>query len=121
MANVEKPIEIVAKKCFYRAVDFTSRDIFDLAVLLENEPETVPAHEDVLFAKEDDLRRWLGIARNSVDSEFEAELRVSRMRQQMQDGIDAIDATPQYARLKKTAIDSVMRFVRAGRSTKRRG
>ncbi len=32
---VETPAEILAKKVFYRASDFTARDIFDLAFLIE--------------------------------------------------------------------------------------
>jgi Nucleotidyl transferase AbiEii toxin, Type IV TA system len=34
-AMVETPAEILAKKVFYRASDFTARDIFDLAFLIE--------------------------------------------------------------------------------------
>jgi hypothetical protein len=35
MAMVETPAEILAKKVFYRTSDFTARDIFDLAFLIE--------------------------------------------------------------------------------------
>jgi hypothetical protein len=37
LALVETPAEIVAKKLLYRAADFTARDIFDLAFLIERD------------------------------------------------------------------------------------
>ena len=58
-AWVEQPIEIVAKKCFYRAADFTIRDVFDLAVLLEHEPQLASDHRSTLLAKRDLLQKRL--------------------------------------------------------------
>lgn len=38
LVNVETPQEIIIKKMFYRADQFKSRDIFDLAIVIENDP-----------------------------------------------------------------------------------
>lgn len=35
---VETPVEIIAKKVWYRGADFTARDVFDLALVAEREP-----------------------------------------------------------------------------------
>ena len=37
--QVETALEVVAKKVFYRGVDFKARDLVDLAFLLEHEPD----------------------------------------------------------------------------------
>ncbi|MCY0872258.1 MAG: nucleotidyl transferase AbiEii/AbiGii toxin family protein, partial [Acidithiobacillus caldus] len=38
---LDKPEEIIAKKCFYRADGFTARDVFDMAVFLAKDPAAV--------------------------------------------------------------------------------
>ena len=40
--KVETPLEIVAKKIKFRAADFKARDIYDLALVLQREPTTIP-------------------------------------------------------------------------------
>lgn len=49
--KVETPVEIVSKKIQYRAVDFKARDIFDLALVLEREPEARPALQKLMVLK----------------------------------------------------------------------
>jgi len=39
--NLETPAEIIAKKVRYRAASFKARDLFDLAVVLDNEPDAI--------------------------------------------------------------------------------
>jgi nucleotidyltransferase AbiEii toxin of type IV toxin-antitoxin system len=39
--NLETPAEIIAKKVLYRAASFKARDLFDLAVVLDNEPDAI--------------------------------------------------------------------------------
>jgi len=109
--NVEAPIEIVAKKCFYRADAFTARDIFDLAVLLEEEPENVERHASLLLAKHVDLERRLGMMRVAADADQAAIARAERARQQVQDGLDAVAARPDFIRVKESAIDRVLTFL----------
>ncbi len=68
--KVESSLEIVAKKCFYRSDDFTARDIFDLAVLIHDEPQAVERHRGILLAKRSNLERRLGMMRlpNGADA-----------------------------------------------------
>ncbi|WP_155636862.1 nucleotidyl transferase AbiEii/AbiGii toxin family protein [Burkholderia gladioli] len=39
MVTTETPVEIIAKKAFYRAQGFTGRDLFDMALVLERCPD----------------------------------------------------------------------------------
>ncbi len=100
--RVEQPIEIVAKKCFYRAADFTARDIFDLAVLLDEEPDTVRQYENVLLAKRDVLRQRLGAMSPP-------------MRGQIEDALNSLAVTPAYEHIRTRAIDMVLDFITRGR------
>jgi hypothetical protein len=93
---VDTPAEIVAKKCFYRAAEFTPRDVFDFAVLIEGEPGVIRSHADVFFAHKDLL-----------------EARVSRMLSdptQFVAQMDALEISPQYVDLKNRALDVVSEF-----------
>lgn len=46
-AMVETPAEILAKKVFYRAADFTARDVFDPAFLIERGEADKPGETSV--------------------------------------------------------------------------
>ena len=46
--RIETSTEIVAKKVWHRGVEFTARDIFDLAMVIENEPESLQAIRPIL-------------------------------------------------------------------------
>jgi deoxyribose-phosphate aldolase len=59
----------------------------------------------------DDLRRRFGEIGSPQGSDVQRTLKAAKMREQIQDGIDAIDATPDYCWLKSTALDTVMSFV----------
>lgn len=110
--SVETPIEIVAKKCFYRADHFTARDIFDLAVLIHEEPQVVQQHRDILLAKRADLERRLGMMRTRPGAEAPAVEQTANVRARVQEGINAIAARPGYAWIKTTAIDTALSFLR---------
>jgi hypothetical protein len=56
---LDKPEEIIAKKCFYRADGFTARDVFDMAVFLTKDPAVVKKHLGILTARSDDIQRRL--------------------------------------------------------------
>lgn len=45
---VETSTEIIAKKVWHRGAEFTARDIFDLAMVIENEPQALPAIRPIL-------------------------------------------------------------------------
>lgn len=51
--EVETSAEIVAKKVWHRAADFTARDIFDLAMVAEKEPRALWKIEPVLGDRRD--------------------------------------------------------------------
>jgi len=46
--QVETSTEIVAKKVWHRGADFTARDIFDLAMVVEQEPQALEAIKPIL-------------------------------------------------------------------------
>ncbi len=51
--KVETSTEIVAKKVWRRGVEFTARDIFDLAMVAEQEPKALEAIKPVLRDRRD--------------------------------------------------------------------
>lgn len=51
--QVETSTEIVAKKVWHRGVEFTARDIFDLAMVVEKEPEALEEIKPVLRDRRD--------------------------------------------------------------------
>jgi predicted nucleotidyltransferase component of viral defense system len=51
--QVETSAEIVAKKVWHRGDRFTARDIFDLAMVAENEPGSLLAIEPILQGQRD--------------------------------------------------------------------
>ncbi len=51
--QVETSTEIVAKKVWHRGAEFTARDIFDLAMVLEKEPQALEAIKPILRDKRD--------------------------------------------------------------------
>ena len=56
---LDKPEEIIAKKCFYRADGFTARDVFDMAVFLAKDPSVVKKNLGILTARSEDIQRRL--------------------------------------------------------------
>lgn len=56
---LDKPEEIIAKKCFYRADGFTARDVFDMAVFLAKDPTVVKKNLGILTARSEDIQRRL--------------------------------------------------------------
>jgi hypothetical protein len=93
----ERPVEIVAKKVFYRAVDFRVRDVFDLACLLEREPAEVAKEEALFKAKKDVIRVRLETMRPTYKQQAE---RLMAVR-------------PGFEKLRDTAIDRVLEFYRS--------
>jgi len=109
--DVERPIEVVAKKCFYRANEFTARDIFDLAVLLERERAVAEEHRDILLAKKDELLRRFSFMRPPANAAQSIRERAANALENVQAQIDGIAATPAFERVKSSAIDTVLAFV----------
>lgn len=90
----ERPVEVVAKKVFYRAVDFRVRDVFDLACLLEREPNEVAKERDVFFAKRDVILARLEAIRPAYAAQ----------------AAQLIAVRPGFEALRDTAMDRVLAF-----------
>lgn len=90
----ERPVEIVAKKVFYRAQELAVRDVFDLACLLEHEPGEVMKEEGLFRAKQDVLVTRL-LAMQAV---------------YQQTAKDKINIRPGFEQLRDGAIEVVLAF-----------
>jgi hypothetical protein len=58
--NVETSTEIIAKKVWHRGADFTARDIFDLAMVAEKEPEALAGIRPILQGRRDLILTRIG-------------------------------------------------------------
>jgi hypothetical protein len=68
---VETPVEILAKKIFYRAADFTARDLFDLAFLIENrEADALMADPPMFMPKLEIVLERVETARDGLQGAF---------------------------------------------------
>lgn len=90
----ERPVEIVAKKVFYRADDFMVRDVFDFACLLDREPDAVAKEEALFHAKKDVILTRLETMKPTY---------VERAKQ-------LIAVRPGFEGLRDTAIERVLEF-----------
>jgi predicted nucleotidyltransferase component of viral defense system len=68
--KTEQPAEIVGKKILYRAADFKARDIFDLALVLEREPDARPVLRDLLADKRAELAHRLAHRDTELREDF---------------------------------------------------
>lgn len=59
--QVEAPLEVAAKKAFYRAAELKARDLFDLALVLSREPASGPALAAIVAPKAEVLRRRIDV------------------------------------------------------------
>lgn len=109
--DVETPIEIVAKKCFYRADQFSARDIFDLAVIITQEPRVVERYRAMLLTKRNQLERRLGALRTPIEATSGPNPDAALRRIAVQETIDAIDARSAFSWIKPIAIDTVLDFI----------
>jgi len=90
----ERPVEIVAKKVFYRADDFMVRDVFDLACLLDREPDEVAKEAELFHAKKEVILARLETMRPTYRE------RAKRL----------IAVKPGFEQLRDTAIERVLEF-----------
>jgi len=79
---VETSAEIIAKKIWYRAAEFTARDLFDFALVTNKEPEVSASIASILRARREALMKRLA-ARDAVLREDFAAL-------------DVLDFSPSY-------------------------
>jgi predicted nucleotidyltransferase component of viral defense system len=69
-ARVETATEIIAKKVWHRGKDFRARDLFDLALVAEREPEALKAIEPILLDRRKVVLARIADADKQLRSEF---------------------------------------------------
>lgn len=69
---VETSTEIVAKKVWYRSPEFTARDIFDVAMVMEEEPGAVQSIQPVLRSRRTEVLRRIEMYEQALREEFAA-------------------------------------------------
>lgn len=70
--NVETSTEIIAKKVWHRGVDFTARDIFDLAMVAEKEPKALAAIKPILEGRKEIILARIGKYESDLRETFAA-------------------------------------------------
>jgi len=58
--NVETSTEIIAKKVWHRGADFAARDIFDLAMVVEKEPDALASIKPILQDRREAIMTRIG-------------------------------------------------------------
>ena len=95
--KVETPVEIVAKKVFYRPEEFSLRDVFDFAFVLDEDPRAIRDNLEVLTAKSDVLS--LRLERLQALGPFAAQARAS------------LDPLPRGVPYLESALEKVVEFL----------
>jgi len=70
--NVETSTEIIAKKVWHRGVDFTARDIFDLAMVAEKEPKALAGIKPILEGRKEIILARIGKYESDLRETFAA-------------------------------------------------
>jgi nucleotidyltransferase AbiEii toxin of type IV toxin-antitoxin system len=70
--NVETSTEIVAKKVWHRGEQFAARDIFDLALVAEKEPEALWEIQPVLRGRRDTVLNRIALQETALREAFAA-------------------------------------------------
>lgn len=90
----ETPVEIVAKKVFYRAEELAVRDVFDLACLLDRQLDEVLKEDKLFRAKQDVLLTRL----------------LAMQKTYKHVAKEKIDIRPGFEHMRDSAIDKVLEF-----------
>ncbi len=80
--QVETSVEIIAKKIWYRATEFTARDLFDLALVAHREPGALARIASIFQARRDALLKRLAARDAALREDFAA--------------LDVLDFSPSY-------------------------
>jgi len=80
--QVETSAEIIAKKIWYRATEFTARDLFDLALVAHREPGALARIASIFQARRDALLKRLAARDAALREDFAA--------------LDVLDFSPSY-------------------------
>ena len=87
--NVETPAEIVGKKIRYRALSFKARDLFDLAVVVDNAPDAINEIAPVIREYRPELESRIQNYSAVLQEEFEA-LDLLDTRKTLDDCVEAL-------------------------------
>jgi len=90
-------VEIVAKKVFYRPEEFSLRDVFDFAFVLDQDPRAIRDNLEILTAKSDVLS--LRLERLQTLGPFAAQARA------------ALDPLPRGVPYLESAMEKIMEFL----------
>ncbi len=86
---VETSTEIIAKKVWHRGAEFTARDIFDLAMVIENEPQALPAIRPILRDRRVVILERIAQHRTGLREDFEA-LEILEYRRGFDECVDRV-------------------------------
>lgn len=86
---VETPVEIVAKKVWHRGDRFRARDIFDLALIAEKEPEALKSIAPILRDRKEVIMTRINISDANLRDDF-ANLEVLEYRRSYDDCVKIV-------------------------------
>jgi predicted nucleotidyltransferase component of viral defense system len=89
--QVETPAEILAKKIYHRAREFTARDLFDFALIAEKEPGSLSSISNILRERRDTLLARLNANDATLRLVFE-QLDVLEYRRSYNECLDLVKA-----------------------------
>lgn len=89
---VETSTEIIAKKVWHRGAQFTARDIFDLAMVIENEPQALPGIRPILRDRQAVILERIAQHHAGLREDFEA-LEALEYRRSFDECIDRVTHT----------------------------
>ncbi len=89
---VETSTEIVAKKVWHRGIEFTARDIFDLAMVIEKEPQALPAIRPILHDRRAVILERIAQHHVGLREDFEA-LETLEYRRSFDECVDLVTQT----------------------------
>lgn len=89
---VETSTEIIAKKVWHRGEQFTARDIFDLAMVIEKEPEALPAIKPILRDRREAIMERIARQHPALREDFEA-LEIFEYRRSFDECVDRVTNT----------------------------
>jgi hypothetical protein len=89
---VETSTEIVAKKVWHRGEQFTARDIFDLAMVIEKEPGALPAIKPILRDRRDAIMGRIAGQHAALREAFDA-LEIFEYRRSFDECVDLVTQT----------------------------
>ena len=94
MLNVETSAEIVAKKLWHRGDRVTARDLFDLALVIEREPQALATADTYLLKNRDVFLQQVKQRKQVLKAQFEA--------------IDVLEYRPSYEQAAALASEFLM-------------